>query len=86
MPKCEHASCSIVPIERALLLYCSDQYKLDELFVEHDASPIAEELGLARKRVAKLKKLWRVQPVNATPKLAFSVSAGVMKPNVFLGR
>lgn len=55
LPKCEHASCSIVPIERALLLYCSDQYKLDELFLEHEASPIAEELELARKRVAKLK-------------------------------
>ncbi|WP_321941686.1 recombinase family protein [Paraburkholderia tropica] len=55
LPKCEHASCSVVPIERALLLYCSDQYKLDDLFVERESSPVEGELALARKRVAKLR-------------------------------
>jgi len=36
--------------------------------------------------VSKSNTAGRVQPVNATPMLAFSLSAGVMKPNVFLGR
>lgn len=55
----------------------------------------AEQMELSRLRAENkrlqmeleiAKKLRLVQSVNATPMLAFSLSAGVMKPNVFLGR
>ncbi|MFT0167546.1 recombinase family protein [Paraburkholderia mimosarum] len=46
-------SCSVVPIELALMRYCSDQMNLDRLLAGDDkADPLARALVTARKRVA----------------------------------
>ncbi|WP_233867260.1 recombinase family protein [Paraburkholderia adhaesiva] len=52
--RCDAGSCSIVPIERALMNYCADQMNLDALLKGSDRiSPLAGKLALARERVAK---------------------------------
>ncbi|KVZ03398.1 recombinase family protein [Burkholderia stagnalis] len=49
-------SCSVVPVERALMLYCSDQMNLTRL-LEGDASTasVSAQLASARQRVAELE-------------------------------
>ncbi|AOJ64395.1 integrase [Burkholderia ubonensis] len=49
-------SCSVVPVERALMLYCSDQMNLTRL-LEGDAgtASISAQLASARQRVAELE-------------------------------
>lgn len=49
-------SCSVVPVERALMLYCSDQINLTRL-LEGDAgtAAVSAQLASARQRVAKLE-------------------------------
>jgi len=55
-------SCSVVPVERALMLYCSDQINLTRL-LEGDSGTVslAAQLASARQRVAELEaKVQRV--------------------------
>ncbi|WP_330995010.1 recombinase family protein [Burkholderia stagnalis] len=49
-------SCSVVPVERALMLYCSDQMNLTRL-LEGDAgtASVSAQLASARQRVAELE-------------------------------
>ncbi|KVH55603.1 recombinase family protein [Burkholderia cepacia] len=49
-------SCSVVPVERALMLYCSDQINLTRL-LEGDSgtASVAAQLASARQRVAELE-------------------------------
>jgi transposase len=54
--------------------------------LEAEVARLRRELAETKTERDIVKKRRRVQPVNATPMLAFSLSAGVMKPNVFLGR
>ncbi|WP_368622724.1 recombinase family protein [Paraburkholderia sp. BR13444] len=57
VPRCPAGSISIVPVERALLAYCSDQYALDSLVQGQDVSgPVAGRLARAREAVAKLER------------------------------
>jgi hypothetical protein len=52
--RCNHGSSSIVPVERALMHYCSDQMNLDALLKGSDkSSPLRNRLALARQQAAK---------------------------------
>lgn len=53
----EAPSCSVVPIESAVLTYCSDQMHLDALQGQTDTlAPLRAATGEARKRVADLER------------------------------
>ncbi|WP_155626939.1 recombinase family protein [Burkholderia diffusa] len=55
--RCHAGGCSVVPIEKALMAYCSEQMNLDRLL--KGAAPTASvesKLALARERVAKTHK------------------------------
>ncbi|MGF6986502.1 DNA invertase Pin-like site-specific DNA recombinase [Paraburkholderia atlantica] len=55
VPKCRSGSCSIVPIEYALVDYCSDQINLDALLGAQIAgTTLAAELVAARDELARL--------------------------------
>ncbi|TCG06286.1 hypothetical protein BZM27_27550 [Paraburkholderia steynii] len=57
VPKCEAGSCSVVPIERAIMRYCSSQFNLDRLLEGDDHSgPLADKLALARDKAAKTQR------------------------------
>ncbi|KUZ70722.1 integrase [Burkholderia ubonensis] len=49
-------SCSVVPVERALMLYCSDQMNLTRLLEgDSDTASVSAQLASARQRVAELE-------------------------------
>lgn len=49
-------SCSVVPVERALMLYCSDQINLTRLLEgDADTASVSAQLASARQRVAALE-------------------------------
>ncbi|WP_233869543.1 recombinase family protein [Paraburkholderia adhaesiva] len=56
--RCRVHGCSIIPIERALMKFCSDQMNLAALFADHDerSRKIADALALARQAVAGTEK------------------------------
>ncbi|WP_233849508.1 recombinase family protein [Paraburkholderia sp. HD33-4] len=58
VPRCPAGSCSIVPIERAMMMFCADQYNLDSLVAgdEDVSGPVADRLARARETVAKLER------------------------------
>lgn len=56
--QCDIGSCSIVPIERAMMAYCSNQMNLAALFVESDekSHSLNEALSLARQAAADTQR------------------------------
>ncbi|MGF6957960.1 recombinase family protein [Paraburkholderia youngii] len=57
VPKCDAGSCSIVPVERALMDYCSDQHNLDAMLASQTAeTALAAELAAARDEYAKKER------------------------------
>ncbi|MEX3949281.1 recombinase family protein [Paraburkholderia sp. EG287B] len=57
LPKCPHTSCNIVPIEAAILRFCSNQMDLSSLFASGDSDePVAQALAAAHKRLAATER------------------------------
>ncbi len=56
--RCRVHGCSIAPVERALMKFCSDQMNLAALFADNDerSRKIADALALARQAVAATQK------------------------------